>query len=852
MRAVINLPRPFVLVLVLLTMFVTGQSQSPDDPIKLQQQGIQRLDRVLEQRRKTGDMAGTVPELKLAAVDLITSARSFVNIGDSAAAALSLSKAAYIERLLNMTPQAQASFELTYSLATTAKNTKYQLKALLGLAKLELYRSGTRDFKLVAKYLDQALLLAASSGDKESLCDAYQTRAELATELRDFTGAADEVNRSFPLAAQLSDPMYTFYAYQSRGMIYSEIAGNCDYDRGVAHCYEALDQAKSDYEQAKGVVSKLGYDFLTNVMSAGLRNLEQRRQLISLKEVDSRLSASTKIFNPQKASDVLVSQTFLPPKTSDSVKDSPEMAGLFAQLKPVLEEQIKRTSDGATGNFLRGSLKDINDEPDAALDYYLQAVKILDSDSGSLFADKSLGSFLEDKIQIYYSPMLHLLERQRYAEAFDLMENSRSRAMVELLRTQSLKFSAADQRTYADYLDITAKLSLSHQNVFRARNDPDTEENRQKIAALENKIQDLEKEYRNVLDRMRSSNSGLVGLVGPQTANLQALQQSMKQDRYETLYYLALDKQLIIWHISADETHVVSVFLPRLELIKKVKSLRDSLKRAATDETAKFDEQTAREMFLFLVQPVLKWIKTDQLVIVPHEDLNYIPFQVFYDGDSKKYLGEMFQLSYAPSASILGRLKKLNGAGGGSLLAVDSSSLVEGENEVNALGRLYPQHSKIVVDQGLSETDLKSWIGNYDLIHLSVHGKFENPEPLLSYLMLTKGGADDGKLTTAEMFGLPLNKAKLVVLSACETGEAKATRANEVIGMQRALLYAGANNLILSSWKVDAASTELWMTTFYREAQSKPFSEASRLASMAVKSKFNHPYHWSPFLLIGK
>ena len=65
-----------------------------------------------------------------------------------------------------------------------------------------------------------------------------------------------------------------------------------------------------------------------------------------------------------------------------------------------------------------------------------------------------------------------------------------------------------------------------------------------------------------------------------------------------------------------------------------------------------FDEQIAREMFLFLIQPVLQEVKTDHLVIIPHEDLYYVPFQVFQDPSDRTYLGERFRLSYAPSATI--------------------------------------------------------------------------------------------------------------------------------------------------------------------------------------------------------
>jgi CHAT domain-containing protein len=104
------------------------------------------------------------------------------------------------------------------------------------------------------------------------------------------------------------------------------------------------------------------------------------------------------------------------------------------------------------------------------------------------------------------------------------------------------------------------------------------------------------------------------------------------------------------------------------------------------------------------------------------------------------------------------------------------------------------------------------------------------------------------------MFGLPLQKNSVVVLSACETGRAQATHSGELLGMERSLIYAGAGSLVLSSWEVNAASTKLWMETFYREGQTKDPAEAARLALLAVKSQpaFSHPFYWSPFLMVGK
>ena len=137
-------------------------------------------------------------------------------------------------------------------------------------------------------------------------------------------------------------------------------------------------------------------------------------------------------------------------------------------------------------------------------------------------------------------------------------------------------------------------------------------------------------------------------------------------------------------------------------------------------------------------------------------------------------------------------------------------------------------------------------VGGFDVVHLSVHGKFNHEEPLLSYIGLSpdKADKDDGHLTAAEMFGLPLVRAALVVLSACESGKLEVTRGNEVLGMVRGLLYAGAGALVLSRWKVDATATALWMETFHREARTRGLTEAARLALRAVRSDphYAHPY----------
>src|SRR4029077_17944504 len=122
--------------------------------------------------------------------------------------------------------------------------------------------------------------------------------------------------------------------------------------------------------------------------------------------------------------------------------------------------------------------------------------------------------------------------------------------------------------------------------------------------------------------------------------------------------------------------------------------------------------------------------------------------------------------------------------------------------------------------------------------------KFNAAEPMLSYVALAPGTNDDGRLTAAEMFGLPLDNSRLVVLSACDTGRAEATHANEIIGLVRALIYAGAGALVLSYWEVDSDATALCMQISYQAPLPPQIGEAARRALPRVKSApaYSHPY----------
>lgn len=119
-----------------------------------------------------------------------------------------------------------------------------------------------------------------------------------------------------------------------------------------------------------------------------------------------------------------------------------------------------------------------------------------------------------------------------------------------------------------------------------------------------------------------------------------------------------------------------------------------------------------------------------------------------------------------------------------------------------------------------------------------------------SALLLVPGQGEDGRLEVRELFAMDI-AARLVVLSACERGLGKLSRGDELVGLQRAFLYAGTPALITTLWKVDDRASYLLMRGFYGHLGTRGPAEALRAAQRALMVDFPHPFAWAAFGLTG-
>jgi len=246
----------------------------------------------------------------------------------------------------------------------------------------------------------------------------------------------------------------------------------------------------------------------------------------------------------------------------------------------------------------------------------------------------------------------------------------------------------------------------------------------------------------------------------------------------------------------------------------------------------------------------------DVVYIIPDGHLYYLPFHAFPMSDGS-YLIDEKPVAYIPSATLLLNARLARGAkppsnflGIGTGRASDPAPRRQDfENEVEALAALdfWDGHEKLLGHLATKRTICENG-SDFDVLHFACHGRFNPDDPFDSALECA-----DSLLTAREITSLKL-KAQLVCMSACVSGRHDIKPGDEILGLTRAFIRAGAACLVASLWPISGfLPTRLLMERFYDGwlVQKKSKVEAMRQAQIEVKKQFPHPYHWAPFVLVG-
>jgi CHAT domain-containing protein len=272
-------------------------------------------------------------------------------------------------------------------------------------------------------------------------------------------------------------------------------------------------------------------------------------------------------------------------------------------------------------------------------------------------------------------------------------------------------------------------------------------------------------------------------------------------------------------------------------------ALTVALRTPAPHNLTQLAQRILQRLYAFLIEPLARlMVGRHRLVIVPYGVLHYLPFHLLYDGSA--YLIEGHEIVILPAAGLAlqpGPVRKP-----GALILAHSwngrlpHTLAEGQ----VVQRLFG--GSLWAEGTADRTVLKA--EPTQILHVCAHGQYRLDQPDLSYIQLS-----DGQLYADDLLQQDLSY-ELVTLSACETGRANVAGGEELIGLGRGFLYAGAGALVLSLWPVPDETTVRLMEEMY-QALREGFSKAAALRSaqtriLAENPKL-HPAFWGAFQLVG-
>ena len=372
--------------------------------------------------------------------------------------------------------------------------------------------------------------------------------------------------------------------------------------------------------------------------------------------------------------------------------------------------------------------------------------------------------------------------------------------------------------------------------------------------------------------------------------------------------YVITDSSLLIFTLSKDAP--IKLFDVPIDttLLGQLRHMNELLQNSTMNRPGSRNKFLAASHALY--QQFIKPIETEleeksRLIIIGDLLTNYIPFEALASTAESLPFSEVdflirrFEISYHYSSSLFAkarRIKQNNEATNifafapvydlpkstrteedttisdiaftaDGLRAFDENGtytpLPESAREVETIVQLFEEkgydNNMLAMRKAAHEANLKANLaGSYRFIHIAGHSFANLNNPKFSGIACIHSEAtnnqEDGILFTSEIYNLNI-QADLVSLSSCESGYGKVELSEGIIGLNRAVIYAGGSNVLFSLWKVfDKISADL-MINFYEEVLfGKSYAAALRSAKLNILNNKStaSPHYWSPFLLIGR
>lgn len=557
-------------------------------------------------------------------------------------------------------------------------------------------------------------------------------------------------------------------------------------------------------------------------------------------------------------------------------------------------------------HFLLGRLAEAQSTALEALYHYEKAIDNLEWLQGRLMVEFR-SDYLQDKAKVYEHIVRLCLSLKKDEEALTYAERAKSRTLRDLLdRRVTLQIQPQDEKDKSLIQELEILQRKRNQIVIRWEGEREAQEQtRQEVLALERQI--TQKWHRLLIRNASYAREAELWYVY-QEKSIPLIQKSLDAETILLEYFIA-QQEIIVFLVTTSTIKALSLPATIAQVNSLLQKFILTLNLVPRSKNKRLQKLTARtgdqlsQLYDLLIAPIEEVLADySHLIIVPHGPLHYLPFHALCDGGREKGQGQRtgvqgeraqraqrgqkgqkgqpqrgqpqrgqpqrgqpqglpllqkYNITYLPSASLLHHYHKTESTQSDIVTFGYSNNeqLPYTINEANSIAKI--MGGEAFIEEQASLANLRQIAPHCRILHLSTHGDFRADNPIFSGLTLY-----DGQLTTLDTFNLRLN-ASLVTLSACQTGRHLIGGGDELLGLTRAFLYAGAASLVLSLWRVYDHSTTLLMERFYQKlADGYSKSEALRQAqcefinqagqpNSAIPARYAHPYYWAAFFLVG-
>jgi CHAT domain-containing protein/tetratricopeptide (TPR) repeat protein len=547
-------------------------------------------------------------------------------------------------------------------------------------------------------------------------------------------------------------------------------------------------------------------------------------------------------------------------------------------IKPLLKEMenVFAPSIVYKSHHLLGQIQRQRKRP--ALNHFRSSIAVIENMRSSIAADEFKTTFLRDKMEVYEDAIQACLDEgspSLIEEAFRLVESSKSRALADLIARyvnesgqQTKHGLSAESRKRLAKLIQDLNWYSSHAGLEEGKGD----QRKADVAERYNReVQRCEKQIAQLFRRLEVESSVFAEVQSKHSTNLKDLREALHTDECAIEYFITGD-EISAFIATPEGIEIARNIASKIEVEKAVTGFRFQIEKfnygqayvnAYFGQLKRSTDGYLAKLYQLIFAPLEKFLSGEKIIIIPHGLLHYAPFHALRV--EEQYLVDLYEISYAPSASVLklcrNRQKTLSlqddlqtQSLNKKTLKSDINMLALGvaeqgtpsiEDEIAALGSIFPDSMRLTGDKASCE-NLKRFAPQARFLHLASHGFFRRDNPMFSFLKLA-----DTNLHFYNLLDLEL-KAELVTLSACHTGVNAIFPGDELQGLMRGFLYAGTPSMVVSLWAVnDRSTTELMREMYTNLKAGQTRSKALRKAQLAIKEEYGHPYYWAPFVLMG-